>query len=261
LLFLSATLAFTWACQAPAILALRANEPLPTLVLTMMALGSAGPSLVALAFWVAERRALRLRVPTSRDWTRPRWQLWFCALSFAPAAHLLGSGVLAVLGLYDAQHVVYPPLRPEELAIAVIAPLGEEFGFRGYALPRLQSKWSPLVASLGIGLAWAVWHVPTLLIPAARGTSSLELSLYLLCYLAGSVVYTWLFNAGNGSVVGPLLAHFGIHLDNVFRASTVGDGVAPLMVTALGMAACAILLICTGQLRSETAVCAVAAAA
>jgi membrane protease YdiL (CAAX protease family) len=253
LLFLSVTIAFTWACQTPGIVVLRANEPLPAIVLTMMALGSAGPSLVALWFWVVERRTQRVRAPASPVWSRPRWQLWLCALLFTPAAHLLGSGVLAVLGLYHAQHIVYPPLRPEELAIAVIAPLGEEFGFRGYALPRLQSKWSPLVASLWIGLAWAVWHIPTLFVPAARGTSSLELSLYLLCYLAGSVVYTWLYNAGNGSVIGPILAHLGIHLDNVFRASTLGDGVAPLLVTALGMTACATVLICTGQLRSETA--------
>jgi hypothetical protein len=85
-----------------------------------------------------------------------------------------------------------------------------------------------------------------------------------LLFLSATLAFTWACqtprkpnsspNAGNGSVVGPLLAHLGIHLDNVFRASTVGDGVAPLMVTALGMAASAILLICTGQLRSGTAV-------
>jgi uncharacterized protein len=253
-LFLGVTFAFTWACQTPGILVLRANEPLPAIVLTMMALGSAGPSIVALWFWALERRSLRLRAASSRVWSRPLWQLWLFALLVSPAAHLLGSGVLVVLGLYDAQHIVYPPLQPEQLAIAVIAPLGEEFGFRGYALPRLQSKWSPLVASLWIGLAWALWHLPTLFVPAARGTSSLELSLYLMCYLSGSVVYTWLYNAGNGSVIGPLLAHLGIHLDNVFRASTLGDGVAPLTVTALVMTACATLLICTGQLRAETAV-------
>lgn len=126
------------------------------------------------------------------------------------------------------RHLLYLPLRPEELAIAVIAPLGEEFGFRGYALPRLQTRWSPMAASAWLGVGWAVWHVRTLLVPSARGTTPLELCLYLTCYLAGSAVYTWLFNAGYGSIVGPLLAHLGIHLDNVFRASTVGDGIAPL---------------------------------
>jgi membrane protease YdiL (CAAX protease family) len=253
-LFIAVTLAFTWACQTPGILVLRANEPVPAIVLMMMVLGSAGPSLVALWFRVLERGALRLRAPASPAWSRPIWLLWLVALAFSPAAHLLGSAVLAALGLYDAQHLVYPPLLPEQVAIAVVAPLGEEFGWRGYALPRLQSRWSPVAASLLIGVAWALWHIPTLFVPAARGTSALELGLYLLSYLAGSVVYTWLFNAGNGSVVGPIVAHLGIHLDNVFRASTLGDGVAPLLVTALAMTGFAALLILTGQLRRETAV-------
>lgn len=253
-LFIAATFALTWACQTPGILVLRANEAVPAIVVAVMALGSAGPSLVALWFRVLERGALRLRPPAHRSWSRPIWQLWLVALAFSPAAHLLGSAVSAMFGFYQAKHLVYPPLLPEQIAIAVVAPLGEEFGWRGYALPRLQARWSPIAASLWIGLFWALWHIPTLFVPAARGTSSLELGLYLLSFLASSVVYTWLFNAGGGSVIAPILAHLGIHLDNVFRASTLGDGVTPLLVSALAMTAFAALLILTGQLRRETAV-------
>jgi len=253
-LFVAVSFALTWACQLPGILVLRAQLPVPPIVMGMMALASAGPSLVALWFWILERKSLRLTPPEQSAWPQSRWLLWACALLFNPASHLLGSGVLYCLGRYEAQHLLYLPLRPEELAIAVIAPLGEEFGFRGYALPRLQSRVSPLAASLFIGVAWAAWHIPTLFVPAARGTSPAELWLYLLSFVAGSIVYTWLYNAGRGSVIGPLLAHFGIHLDNVFRASTLGDGVTPLAVTALSMTAIAAGLVATGQLRPETAV-------
>jgi membrane protease YdiL (CAAX protease family) len=246
--------ALTWACQLPGILVLRAQLPVPPIVMGMMALASAGPSLVALWFWILERKSLQLTAPERRAWSHSTWLLWTCALLFNPAAHLLGSGVLYSLGQYEAQHLLYLPLRPEELAIAVIAPLGEDFGFRGYALPRLQTRLSPLTASLCIGVAWALWHIPTLFVPAARGTSPVELWLYLLSFIAGSVVYTWLYNAGRGSVVGPLLAHFGIHLDNVFRASTLGDGVTPLAATALSMTAIAAGLVASGRLRPETAV-------
>jgi hypothetical protein len=55
-------------------------------------------------------------------------------------------------------------------------------------------------------------------------------------------------------VIGPLLAHLGIHLDNVFRASSLGDGIRPLAVTALGITTFAALLVRQGQLRPETAV-------
>lgn len=253
-LFLAVTFLFTWACQAPAILALRAQAAVPPVVLLMMAVGSAGPSLVALWFWLLERKSLHKELLGPDARRPPLWLLCTVALAFNPLAHLLGSGVLLLFGQYTAQHVLYPPLAPEQIAIAIVAPLGEEFGFRGYALPRLQSRWSPLAASLCIGVAWALWHIPTLLVPAARGTSTLELWLYLLSFVSGSVVYTWLYNAGRGSVIGPVLAHLGIHLDNVFRASTLGDGVRPLAVTALSMTAIAVCLVATGQLRPATAV-------
>lgn len=252
--FLGITFAFTWACQLPAILVLRAHETPPPIVLGMMALGSAGPSTVALWFWVLEKGAHRRALPERRAWRHSHVLLWLCALLFNPLCHLLGAATLRLMGFGPMRHLLYLPVRPEELAIAVIAPLGEEFGFRGYALPRLQTRWSPLAASVWLGIAWAFWHVPTLLVPSARGTTPLELCLYLTCYLAGSVVYTWLFNAGNGSIVGPLLAHLGIHLDNVFRASTVGDGVAPLAATAFVMTLVAVVLVATGQLHPETAV-------
>lgn len=252
--FLAVAFTFTWACQAPGILLLRAHTTPPPMVMAVLALGSAGPSLVALWFWLLERRSLQKERPASGVWCPPAWLIWALALSFNPLAHLLGSGVLVLTGQYTAQHVMYPPLLPEQIAIAIIAPLGEEFGFRGYALPRLQSRVSPLAASLCIGVAWALWHVPTLFVPAARGTSTIELWMYLLSFVSGSVVYTWLYNAGRGSVVGPVLAHLGIHLDNVFRASTMGDGVAPVTVTALSMTAIALCLIATGQLRPATAV-------
>jgi len=253
-LFFAIALISTSACQAPAILFLRAHEPVPASAMATMALGSVAPSLVALCLWFLERRSLHKQPPEPGTWSPPRWLLWTCALSFNPLAHLLGSGLLSLLGRNTAQHVVYLPLTPEQLAIAIIAPLGEEFGFRGYALPRLQARWSPLAASLCIGVVWAVWHIPTLLVPAARGTSSLELWLYLLSFVAGSVVYTWFYNAGRGSMVAPLLAHFGIHADNVFRASMLGDGVGPLAATALCMTGMAVALVATGQLRSATAV-------
>jgi membrane protease YdiL (CAAX protease family) len=101
--------------------------------------------------------------------------LWAVALLLPAAAHLTGSAILHGFGLYHAQHVLYPPLQPEQIAIAFVAPLGEEYGWRGYALPRLQAVCTPVAASLWIGLAWALWHIPTLFVPAARGTTPLEL--------------------------------------------------------------------------------------
>src|SRR5207249_6966080 len=51
-----------------------------------------------------------------------------------------------------------------------VSPAGEELGWRGYALPRLQSGFQALGASLVLGVIWALWHAPQWLIPGARIT-------------------------------------------------------------------------------------------
>jgi len=245
--FVLATFVFTWLLQAPGIVAMRSGEVPSAGLMLLMGLGSAGPSLVALGFNWAERR---FGWGEMRPKTKPRisWKLALFALFFPMGTHLLGSGVLRMLGLYDAQHWLYPPLLGTEIAIAIVAPLGEEFGWRGYALPRLQTRWSPLRASLIIGLVWALWHIPTLFVPGARGVTPFELSLYLVAQVASSVVYTWLYNVSGGSIVGPLLAHLGIHLDNVFRASAMGDGVMPLASTTAVLVVLATGLVWRGHL-------------
>jgi membrane protease YdiL (CAAX protease family) len=250
--FFVAAFALTWACQTPGILALRAGVPPTTLMLLLMAVGSAAPSLVALTMQTIERRRggdVSLHNPTD---ARPTLGLALIALLFPAAAHLLGSGLLWCLGLYRAQNLLYLPLRPEQIAIAIVAPLGEEYGWRGYALPRMQALLGPLASSVWIGLAWALWHVPTFFVPEARGTTALELCMYLVAFLASSVVYTWLYNAGGRSMRGPLLAHLGIHLDNVFRASKMGDGVLPLTLTSIVLTLMAAGLVVTGRLRAQT---------
>jgi membrane protease YdiL (CAAX protease family) len=231
LLFFVATFALSWTCQTPAILALRAGTQPGAALLLLMVIGASGPTLVAIA--ISAVRGGRAGV---RGLLRPpgtgAWQLLLIAVAFPTVAHLTSSAVLWVTGSYSASHILYPPLRPEQIAIAILAPLGEEYGWRGFAQRHLQSPLTPLAASLVIGLAWALWHIPTLFMPEARGTSALELALYLVAYLASSIIYTWLYNATGRSMRAPLLAHLGAHLDNVFRASSMGDGIAPLFGTA-----------------------------
>ena len=253
LIYFALTFAVSWACQTPAILVLREGLEVPGVLMAMLAIGSLGPSLVALWFRVLEGRSAEKPRPRS-NFAQPLWQLALIALLLTAAAHLIGSAIAYALGFYSAEHFLYPPLMPEQIAIAILAPLGEEFGWRGYALPRLQAVLSPLAASMWVGLAWALWHIPTLFVPEARGTTNFELCMYLVAFLASSVIYTWLYNAGRGSMVGPLLAHLGIHLDNVFRASKLGDGVLPLATTAVVLTLMAAALVARGLLGSATAV-------
>jgi len=67
--------------------------------------------------------------------------------------------------------------------------LGEEIGLRGFALTRLQTRHSPLKASLILGFWWGLWHLPVWL-----DRSPLEIVITWLAVLALSLIFTWFYN-------------------------------------------------------------------
>ena len=83
---------------------------------------------------------------------------------------------------------------------------GEEIGWRGYILPRLQSQRSALVSSLIIGVIWGLWHIPKFL-TAGSNQSSMGLGIYMLDTVARAVLFTWLFNNTRGSLLLVTLFH------------------------------------------------------
>jgi membrane protease YdiL (CAAX protease family) len=254
--FFALSVTLTAICQAPGILALRAGETPGGGAMLLMAIGSCGPTLVAMVLSAFEAGRAGVRALFGRR-GHPSWLFYGVALFHIPVAHLIGTLALALGRGYTAGHLFYPPLLPEQWAIALIAPLGEEYGWRGYALPRLQSAMKPLAASLVVGLVWALWHLPTFFVP---GASISGLFVTLPAMLAGSVLYTWMYNRTGGSMRVILVAHFGVHMDNVFRAAASGDGWAPLVSTSVVLVLFAAALVTAGALRGPTAVTAGATA-
>lgn len=97
-------------------------------------------------------------------------------------------------------------------------PLGEEPGWRGFALPRLLAQRSALGASLILGAFWAAWHLPLALVG--------DLSIYgtVNVFLA-AIVFTWVFQNTNGSILIAILMHTS-HQNSVRylgRVYTEGD--------------------------------------
>jgi hypothetical protein len=90
-------------------------------------------------------------------------------------------------------------------------PLGEELGWRGFALPRLLTLHKPLRASLILGAIWGVWHLPAFAL-AGTAQNALSLPMFLLGALALSIIATALFHATHGSVLSAVLLHMIVTL-------------------------------------------------
>lgn len=104
----------------------------------------------------------------------------------------------------------------------ILGPLWEEPGWRGFALPRLQEQYGPLIGSVILGVIWAVWHAPGYL-----GGWMLSTVPALLIYSIGfSILATWLYNNTHGSILLMILLHSSSN-----AAISVGARVLPTDLT------------------------------
>lgn len=147
---------------------------------------------------------------------RVGWRWWLAALLLLPAlqgaALLLTSWLTGLPVDFSAPMIrAVVPLDAPLLALAApwlifeILANGEEWGWRGYILPRLQAKHSALVSSLIVGVLWSLWHLPKFL---GTGLNSDRSFLWFtVALLALSVLYTWLYNNTRGSILLAMLFH------------------------------------------------------
>lgn len=147
---------------------------------------------------------------------------------------------LYLFNLFGGPAVDWSQLQPVSSVVPMIvmltifAGMGEEFGWRGFALPRLQARHSALVSSIIVGAIWGAWHIPLFL---TRGTVQYAwqsdaglipaVLLYTVFNIAWSIPYTWVFNNTKGSVLLAAVLHgagnawFGGYID-VYRGHMGG---------------------------------------
>jgi membrane protease YdiL (CAAX protease family) len=96
-------------------------------------------------------------------------------------------------------------LIPQVIVILLIS-VGEEFGWRGFALPRLQQRFSALNASLVLGLVWGFWHFPGFLIGTGV-PADMPFTVFLLWVILATILITWVYNNTGGSILSAILMH------------------------------------------------------
>jgi len=164
------------------------------------------------------------------DLLRPfgRWRvslgIWGLAIFGPGILYLIGLGVHLLMGGEAPPFIMIREelnLLPLYLVMVVLmpwnGPVGEEFGWRGYVLPKLQNKYGPLVASLVIGTVWGIWHLPSFFAPlGVIGVLAATLGMgflipYTLGTIANTVFMTWLYNKSKASaLVAGIIWHAAI---------------------------------------------------
>ena len=185
-----------------------------------------------------------------------RWYLF--ALIGLPAIMVLGVIFLPRAFASFQGIAALAPLPSLVLFVYVFflgGPLGEEPGWRGFALPRLQRRYGPLVGSLILGTIWAFWHLPLFWAPAWNlPPTILNIVMFVVAAIAFTIVMTWVFNNTRGSLFMAVLVHTSFDtvlaiLNRLFPVPIVNDygSNVPILI-GLGVLALVLVALTRGRL-------------
>lgn len=213
-IFLGVTFAFTWLILALPVLSAIGLIDVALPASLFITIATFGPAVGAITAVIYEsgRSGIRPLLAQVVRW-RVSWR-WYLVVLTIPALVML-----AAFFLWQAMGgpALTTPLPAGAwftipiLIVALLIPsLFEEVGWRGLALPRLQTRFGWLASSLVVGVIWAIWHSPIWFIPDA-GFGNLPFPIFMLFTMALSVLFAWLYNGTGGSVLLPALAHAAIN--------------------------------------------------
>ncbi|MBM3415637.1 MAG: CPBP family intramembrane metalloprotease [Bacteroidetes bacterium] len=238
----------SWAIWLPLILLKYGIDTLPVLPEYHHYLGSFGPMLAAfiVRFIYEGRAGVKDLLKRLVQWKVNG--IWYVIVLAVPVA-------LTIVAGYTSQLINGEPFSMKGFStnneFPQFGPLayfmfnfltfgvGEETGWRGFALPALQKRFSALVSTLILTVFWACWHISAFTYrPLYSQMDAAGIAGFLMSMLMGSVILTWLYNSAKGSLLIVSLFHAMIEL--IF----ISDNITPRITQYEGMAfAVAVLLI------------------
>ncbi|OPY30178.1 MAG: CAAX amino terminal protease self- immunity [Methanocella sp. PtaU1.Bin125] len=215
LVFFALTFILSWAIWIPlamnyyGIFPVRIEEGF---VMLLRLFGTLGPatSAILVSVLAGGRPAVRALLGQIGKW-RVRWKWYAAAALVFPALALASAGIYSLLP--GAQQFPAVDLTAGSLIaimiILTISVMGEEIGWRGFALPRMQQRWTAFVSSLMLGTIWTAWHLPFWLVLGELETFGPGYWLMSWAFImAGSVYITWLMNNTGNSLLMVILFHW-----------------------------------------------------
>jgi uncharacterized protein len=245
--YFTAVFSITWGIGAVSIFAptlVKAYFPGAPLTNPLFYIAVYAPTVTSLILTVLFDGASGLRQLLARliPW-RAGLKWYVVVLAGYPAVAILAGTVGSLFDICQVQlpdwGKFYYALIP---ALAVDpGPVGEELGWRGFALPRMLERWTPLTASLLLGFLWGVWHLPAFFI-AGLPHKSLAFLALLVATISVSIIDTWVFLRTGGNVLLMILVH--LMTNHCFKMLGIPFGVS----VAAGVF-CAVLIVLAGGMR------------
>ena len=258
IVFAVSAIAISWICWLPLVASDRQiGHVRPSVAPLLVMLGTFGPLLAALSMVARVSGFAGLGKFVSQPF---KWRVgirWYLVALAAPA--LIRAVVLSVHVLKGGS---FPDLSDTSrwlalpgtfIAVLLIGgPTGEEFGWRGYLLQRVQPRVGPLGAAFVIGIISAVWHLPLFFIPAAV-QSHLPFALFLVRTVALSVITTWIYNGTRRSLLFVLLFHASLNTwPNTLYILQEEGALGPYISTSIIYCGWATQLVILGLLRGRS---------
>lgn len=157
-------------------------------------------------------------------------KIWLLPILFLMPA-IVGLSLLLSVMTGDTLREIEAFINPLIIVPAFIyilflgGPVGEEFGWRGYALDRLQARFNALNSSVLLGIVWGLWHLLLFFMEDQEIYRNVPIIGFILDTILLSILFTWVYNNTNGSILAILLFH---------TTGNLAHFIFPAMATNLG---------------------------
>lgn len=232
--------------------------------IVMFVLAPLGPALAAVLVtaMIEGRAGVRRLLGRIKRWrVGVRWYLvaLFGFMFAYTAGYVVVLGTDPLTALFENWPLFFTVFLPLVLLGIFIPSIGEEPGWRGFALPRLQDRYGPVRGTFVLGTLVGLYHTPAFFTPFLGPITLSEFVMFQLTAIAGSFIYTWVFNGSGGSLLIVILLHAAGNaasglLTGVFGdlpyggwAATIIDGGA-LNVIVFGIIAIGLIVLTGGRL-------------